>query len=166
MFKYEYTINWNGQAFKDVFECEGNEDAKREVMRRLKVTGIPAGKYVFVDIMRLDDSKSIIEDQRKNLPVDGNISAMNTDAPMTTVMYVAAWSRPIRIPSTVSQTTRVATSSMPPVHDQMNVSIIGTPHCGRAVFLGLLYETLIRIDRGQGLRGPAPGTAFGKVAFI
>lgn len=123
------------------------------------------------------------QDLRKNLLVDGNISAMNTDAPMTTVMYVAAWSRPIRIPSTVSQTTRVATSSMPPVHDQMNVSIIGTPHCGRAVFLGLLYETLIRMTAaasdddqkviintglvgGQGLRGPAPGTAFGKVAFI
>lgn len=85
------------------------------------------------------------QDLRKNLLVDGNISAMNTDAPMTTVMYVAAWSRPIRIPSTVSQTTRVATSSMPPVHDQMNVSTIGTPHCGRAVFLGLLYETLIRM---------------------
>ncbi|HIH77160.1 MAG TPA: hypothetical protein HA343_07625 [Methanomassiliicoccales archaeon] len=65
----------------------------------------------------------------------------------------------------------------------MNVSIIGTPHCGRAVFLGLLYETLIRMTAaasdddqkviintglvgGQGLRGPAPGTAFGKVAFI
>jgi hypothetical protein len=63
MFKYEYTINWNGQTFKDVFECEGNEDAKREVMRRLKVTGIPVGKYVFVDIMRLDDSKPIIVEE-------------------------------------------------------------------------------------------------------
>jgi hypothetical protein len=63
MFKYEYTINWNGQAFKDVFDCEGNEDAKREVMRRLKVTGIPVGKYVFVDITRLDDNKPIIEEE-------------------------------------------------------------------------------------------------------
>ncbi len=63
MFKYEYTINWNGQTFKDVFECDGNEDAKREVMRRLKATGIPVGKYVFVDIMRLDDSKPIIEEE-------------------------------------------------------------------------------------------------------
>lgn len=63
MFKYEYIINWNGQVFKDVFECEGNEDAKREVMRRLKVTGIPVGKYVFVDIVRLDDSKPIISEE-------------------------------------------------------------------------------------------------------
>ena len=63
MFNYEYAINWNGQTFKDVFECEGNEDAKREVMRRLKTMGIPTGKYVFVDIMRLDDSKAIIEEE-------------------------------------------------------------------------------------------------------
>jgi len=63
MFKYEYNINWNGQAFKDAFECEGNEDAKREVMRRLKTFGIPAGKYVFVDIVRLDDGKTIIEEE-------------------------------------------------------------------------------------------------------
>jgi len=62
MFKYEYTINWNGQTFKDVFECEGNEDSKREVMRRLKALGIPHGKYVFVDILRLDDSKPIVEE--------------------------------------------------------------------------------------------------------
>ncbi len=60
---YDYTINWNGQAFKDVFECGGNEDAKREVMRRLKALGVPAGKYVFVDITRLDDNKPIIEEE-------------------------------------------------------------------------------------------------------
>jgi hypothetical protein len=29
----------------------------------LKATGIPVGKYVFVDIMRLDDSKPIIEEE-------------------------------------------------------------------------------------------------------
>ena len=63
MFNYEYTINWSGQAFKDVIECAGNEDSKREVMRRLKTLGIPAGKYVFVDIVRLDDSKPIIEEE-------------------------------------------------------------------------------------------------------
>lgn len=63
MFKYEYTINWNGQTFKDTFECAGNEDSKREVMRRLKSMGIPPGKYVFVDILRLDDSKVIIEEE-------------------------------------------------------------------------------------------------------
>jgi len=63
MFKYEYTINWNNQVFKDTFECEGNEDAKREVMKRLKASGVPAGKYVFVDIVRLDDGKIIIEEE-------------------------------------------------------------------------------------------------------
>ncbi|MCG7844390.1 MAG: hypothetical protein MIO90_03050 [Methanomassiliicoccales archaeon] len=63
MFKYEYTINWSGQTFKDVIECEGNEDSKREVMRRLKTMDIPAGKYVFVDIVRMDDSKPIIEEE-------------------------------------------------------------------------------------------------------
>ncbi|NLX48207.1 MAG: hypothetical protein GXY70_08595 [Euryarchaeota archaeon] len=60
---YEYTINWNGQTFKDSFECAGNEDSKRETMSRLKNLGIPAGKYVFVDIVRLDDSKTIIEEE-------------------------------------------------------------------------------------------------------
>ena len=63
MSHYEYTINSNGQVFKDVFECAGNEDAKREVMRRLKALGVPAGKYVFVDIVRLDDNKPIIEEE-------------------------------------------------------------------------------------------------------
>jgi hypothetical protein len=63
MFKYEYSINSGGQITKDVFECGGNEDAKREVMRRLKALGVPAGKYVFVDITRLDDNKPIIEEE-------------------------------------------------------------------------------------------------------
>jgi len=63
MFKYEYVINWAGQTFKDVIECDGNEDSKREVMRRLKTLGIPSGKYVFVDIVRLDDAKPIIEEE-------------------------------------------------------------------------------------------------------
>jgi len=31
----------------------------------------------------------------------------------------------------------------------MKVSIIGTPHCGRTVFLGLLYETLIRMNTAE-----------------
>ncbi|OPX59328.1 MAG: hypothetical protein A4E29_01275 [Methanomassiliicoccales archaeon PtaB.Bin134] len=61
--KYEYTINWSGQVFKDVIECPGNEDSKRETMSRLKQLGIPPGKYVFVDIVRLDDSKPIIEEE-------------------------------------------------------------------------------------------------------
>jgi len=60
---YEYSINSGGQISKDAFECSGNEDAKREVMRRLKTMGIPAGKYVFVDIVRLDDNKPIIEEE-------------------------------------------------------------------------------------------------------
>jgi len=29
----------------------------------LKASGVPAGKYVFVDIVRLDDGKMIIEEE-------------------------------------------------------------------------------------------------------
>jgi hypothetical protein len=50
----------------------------------------------------------------------------------------------------------------------MNVSIIGTPQCGRTVFLGLLYETLIRMTTGEdGVQkvivntGPVEAKAFG-----
>ncbi|MHC1680791.1 MAG: GTPase domain-containing protein [Methanomassiliicoccales archaeon] len=51
----------------------------------------------------------------------------------------------------------------------MNVSIIGTPHCGRTVFLGLLYETLIRMTTAEndGVQevifntGPVEAKAFG-----
>ncbi|MHC1709347.1 MAG: hypothetical protein AB9819_02940 [Methanomassiliicoccales archaeon] len=50
----------------------------------------------------------------------------------------------------------------------MNVSIIGTPQCGRTVFLGLLYETLIRMttaeDGAQEVivnTGPVETKAFG-----
>lgn len=32
----------------------------------------------------------------------------------------------------------------------MNVPVIGTPDCGRAVFLALLYETLVRISTAEG----------------
>jgi hypothetical protein len=63
MFKYDYTINWSGQIFKDIIECANNEDSKREVMRRLKTLNIPVGKYVFVDIVKLDDGKVIIEEE-------------------------------------------------------------------------------------------------------
>ncbi|HQN76000.1 MAG TPA: hypothetical protein PLQ92_04555 [Methanomassiliicoccales archaeon] len=35
----------------------------------------------------------------------------------------------------------------------MKVSVIGTPGCGRTVFLGLLYETLVRMSTAEG-RGP------------
>jgi len=51
----------------------------------------------------------------------------------------------------------------------MKVSIIGTPHCGRTVFLGLFYETLIRINNAEGddaqevilSAGPVEAKAFG-----
>jgi hypothetical protein len=63
MFKYEFKINWSGQITSETIECESNEDAKRATMKRLKEIGIPAGKYVFVDIVRLDDNKEIITDE-------------------------------------------------------------------------------------------------------
>jgi len=52
---------------------------------------------------------------------------------------------------------------------QMKVSIIGTPHCGRTVFLGLLYEALIRMGTADGdeaqevilSTGPVEAKAFG-----
>jgi hypothetical protein len=50
----------------------------------------------------------------------------------------------------------------------MNVSIIGTPHCGRTVFLGLLYETLVRMTTEEDgamcvmvNTGPVEAKAFG-----
>lgn len=62
MFKYEFRINWSGQITSETIECENNEEAKRATMKRLKELGIPAGKYVFVDIVRLDDNKEIVTD--------------------------------------------------------------------------------------------------------
>ena len=63
MFKYEYIINWAGEINKGNIECENNEDSKREVKKRMKELGIPKGKYVFVDIMRLDDNKPIVSEE-------------------------------------------------------------------------------------------------------
>ncbi|MCX6650556.1 MAG: hypothetical protein NT131_02715 [Methanomassiliicoccales archaeon] len=63
MFKYEYKINWSGQITSGTIECENNEDSKRTTMKRLKEIGIPVGKYVFVDIVRLDDNKEIVTDE-------------------------------------------------------------------------------------------------------
>lgn len=63
MSKYEYKINWSGNVTSDTIECDNNEDAKRAVKRKLKEIGIPVGKYVFVDIVRLDDNKPIIAEE-------------------------------------------------------------------------------------------------------
>ena len=63
MSKYEYKINWSGNVTSDTIECDNNEDAKRAVKRKLKEIGIPVGKYVFVDIVRVDDSKPIISEE-------------------------------------------------------------------------------------------------------
>jgi hypothetical protein len=63
MSKYEYKINWSGNVTSDTIECENNEDAKRAVKKKLKEIGIPVGKYVFVDIVRLDDNKPIIAEE-------------------------------------------------------------------------------------------------------
>jgi len=63
MSKYAYTINWSGQIFKGEIEVSNNEDAKRETKKKLKENGVPSGKYVFVDLIRLDDNKPIIEEE-------------------------------------------------------------------------------------------------------
>ena len=63
MYKYEYAINMSGNISKGVIECENNEDSKREVKKKMKDLGIPKGKYVFVDIVRLDDNKPIISEE-------------------------------------------------------------------------------------------------------
>ncbi|OPY33151.1 MAG: hypothetical protein A4E32_00825 [Methanomassiliicoccales archaeon PtaU1.Bin124] len=63
MSKYEYAINVSGNISKGEIECANNEDCKREVKKKLKELGIPKGKYVFVDIMRLDDNKPIIAEE-------------------------------------------------------------------------------------------------------
>lgn len=63
MFKYEYVINWAGEITKGSIECENNEDSKREVKKKMKNLGIPNGKYVFVDIIRLDDNKAIVSEE-------------------------------------------------------------------------------------------------------
>lgn len=63
MSTYEFTINWAGQIFKGTFECDNNEDAKRETKKKLKENNVPAGKYVFVDLVRLDDNKALVEEE-------------------------------------------------------------------------------------------------------
>jgi hypothetical protein len=63
MFKYEYVINWSGEIYKGTIECENNEDSKREVKKKMKDLGIPKGKYVFIDILKVDDNKSIVSEE-------------------------------------------------------------------------------------------------------
>lgn len=63
MFKYEYTINWSGDIVKGTLECENNEDSKRGVKSKMKELGIPKGKYVFIDIVKLDDNKIIVSEE-------------------------------------------------------------------------------------------------------
>ena len=63
MFKYEYIINWSGVIHKEIIECENNEDSKRTVKRKMRELGIPQGKYVFIDIVKLDGNKVIVEDE-------------------------------------------------------------------------------------------------------
>lgn len=62
MLTYEYTINWAGEIYKGIIECENNEDSKRETKKKMKDLKIPAGKYVFVDIVKTDDGKKIVEE--------------------------------------------------------------------------------------------------------
>ncbi|MFA5314091.1 MAG: hypothetical protein WC375_12395 [Methanomassiliicoccales archaeon] len=62
MFKYEYKINWAGEIYTGIIESENNEDAKRETKKKLKELKVPAGKYVFVDLVRTDDAKVIVEE--------------------------------------------------------------------------------------------------------
>ncbi|QLH74542.1 MAG: hypothetical protein HPY73_03125 [Methanomassiliicoccales archaeon] len=63
MATYDYTINWSGDIRKGTIECANNEDSKREVKKMLKEIGVPKGKYVFVDIVRRDDGKVVIEEE-------------------------------------------------------------------------------------------------------
>lgn len=63
MFNYEYVINWAGEIHKGTIECENNEDSKREVKKKMKELRIPKGKYVFVDIVKLDDNKNIVSEE-------------------------------------------------------------------------------------------------------
>jgi hypothetical protein len=63
MTQYEYMINWAGNVHKETVECENNEESKRAVKRKMRELGIPQGKYVFIDIVRLDNNKVIAEDE-------------------------------------------------------------------------------------------------------
>ena len=63
MSQYEYVINWSGNIHTGTIECSNNEDSKREVKKKLKEIGVPAGKYVFVDITKLDDAKKIVAEE-------------------------------------------------------------------------------------------------------
>ncbi|HUT26876.1 MAG TPA: hypothetical protein VMW85_02365 [Methanomassiliicoccales archaeon] len=63
MFKYEYKLNWAGEIYQGTLECENNEDSKREVKQKLKEIGAPKGKYIFVDIIRLEDNKIIVSEE-------------------------------------------------------------------------------------------------------
>jgi hypothetical protein len=63
MFQYEYIINWSGEIFKGIIECENNEDSKREVKKKMKEMQIPKGKYVFVTITKVEESKVIVPEE-------------------------------------------------------------------------------------------------------
>lgn len=63
MSQYEYVINVSGEMHKGTMECANNEDSKRAVKAMLKEIGVPKGKYVFVDITRLDDAKKVVEEE-------------------------------------------------------------------------------------------------------
>ena len=59
--------------------------------------------------------------QRRTLKcacVDGKANINEMTAPISIVKYVAAKSRPMRLPSTMSQTTKVIIIRTPPVQDQ------------------------------------------------
>jgi len=63
MYNYSFRIDFAGNVTSGTFECDNNEDSKRTVMKTLKGLGIPEGKYVFVDIIRLDDNKEIVSEE-------------------------------------------------------------------------------------------------------
>ncbi|MBN1110316.1 MAG: hypothetical protein JXA45_06105 [Methanomassiliicoccales archaeon] len=63
MLQYEIVIDWAGNAHKETIECENNEESKRAVKRKMRDLSIPQGKYVFINIVRLDNGKVIVEDE-------------------------------------------------------------------------------------------------------
>jgi hypothetical protein len=63
MYKYDFKIDYAGNITSGTIECDNNEDSKRAVMKTLKELGVPPGKYVFVDILRVDDNKEIVTEE-------------------------------------------------------------------------------------------------------
>jgi hypothetical protein len=62
MTQYETTIEFEGKIDSTVAEHPGNEDAKRAAKERMRVIGVPLGKYAFVKIIKQDDKKVILDD--------------------------------------------------------------------------------------------------------